>query len=158
MTLPFTLPDWLPWWVTLVVVVPALLFLLAFLFMPFSVFGVKTRLEGVEARLDEIQGEIRSLALRLPERLERYERDPRAIEPAPRRWAEDDRPPIPPASRPRRPVEDRSPAAPRRADTGERLPAPQPPYERLVEDRPPPPPTRRVDPARGREEPRLGPR
>ncbi len=35
--------------------------------MPFSVIGVKGRLEGVEARLDEIQGEIRSLALRLPD-------------------------------------------------------------------------------------------
>jgi len=147
MTLPFTLPDWLPWWVTLVVLVPALMFLLAFLFMPFSVFGVKGRLEGVEARLDEIQGEIRSLALRLPERLERYERDPRVIEPPPRRWAEDDRPPIPPASRP---------PAPRRAEYDDDTPVP---FARPVEDRPPPPPTRRVDPSRGgRAEPRLGPR
>ena len=61
------LPDWLPWWVPILVLVPALLFALAFLLMPFSVFGVKGRLEAVEARLDEIQGEIRSLALRLPE-------------------------------------------------------------------------------------------
>ena len=131
MTYPFTLlPDWVPWWVAFVVIVPAILFVLAFLFMPFSVFGVKGRLEAVEARLDEIQGEIRSLALRLPERLERFERDPR-VEPAPRRWApEEDRPPIPPA-----------------------------PYERAMEDRPPPPPNRRVDPSRGgRAEPRLGPR
>ena len=35
--------------------------------MPFSVFGVKGRLDGVEARLDEIQAEIRALSLRLPE-------------------------------------------------------------------------------------------
>jgi hypothetical protein len=156
MTLPFTLPDWLPWWVTLVVIVPALLFLLAFLFMPFSVFGVKGRLEGVEARLDEIQGEIRSLALRLPERLERYERDPRALEPPPRRWAEDDRPPIPPAARARPPVDERPPPPPSRPAYDDRLSAP---YERMVEDRPPPPPSRRVDPPRGgRAEPRLGPR
>ena len=67
MTLPFTLPDWLPWWVPIVLLVPALLYALAFLFMPFSVIGVKGRLEVIEARLDEIQGEIRSLALRLPE-------------------------------------------------------------------------------------------
>lgn len=67
MTLPFTLPDWLPWWVPLVLVVPALLYALAFLFMPFSVIGVKGRLDVIEARLDEIQGEIRSLALRLRE-------------------------------------------------------------------------------------------
>jgi hypothetical protein len=67
MTLPFTLPDWLPWWVPIVLLVPALLYALAFLFMPFSVIGVKSRLDVIEARLDEIQGEIRHLALRLPE-------------------------------------------------------------------------------------------
>ena len=66
MTSPLPLPDWVPWWVHLVVLLVALLFGLAFLFMPFSVFGVKARLEGVEARLDEIQGELRSLALRMP--------------------------------------------------------------------------------------------
>lgn len=67
MTLPFNLPDWLPWWVPLLLLVPALLYVLAFLFMPFSVIGVKGRLDVIEARLDEIQGEIRSLALRLRE-------------------------------------------------------------------------------------------
>ena len=41
MTLPFTLPDWVPWWVSLVVLVPVILLGLAFLFMPFSVFGLK---------------------------------------------------------------------------------------------------------------------
>ena len=58
-----------------------------FLFMPFSVFGVKGRLEAVEARLDEIQGEIRSLVLRLPgsrRTIRRLSRD-------------HPRPPIPPA-------------------------------------------------------------
>ncbi len=67
MPIPITFPDWMPWWLQLITVVVAILFGLAFLFMPFSVFGVKSRLESVEARLDEIQGEIRSLALRLPE-------------------------------------------------------------------------------------------
>ena len=67
MTLPFTLPDWLPWWVPILLLVPALLYALAFLFMPFSVIGVKGRLEAIEARLDEIQGEIRHVALRMPE-------------------------------------------------------------------------------------------
>jgi hypothetical protein len=60
------LPDWLPWWVPLALLVPALLWALSFLFMPFSVFGVKSRLELIEARLDEIQNEIRHVALRLP--------------------------------------------------------------------------------------------
>src|ERR1700754_3069839 len=68
MTLPFTLPDWLPWWVPIVLLVPALLYALAFLFMPFSVIGLKSRLEVLEARLDEIQGEIRHRPRRRPER------------------------------------------------------------------------------------------
>ena len=68
MTLPIAVPDWLPWWAAVAILVPILLYLLAFLVMPFSTFGVKGRLDLVEARLDEIQGEIRSLALRLPDR------------------------------------------------------------------------------------------
>ena len=67
MTSPLPLPDWVPWWVHLVVLLAVLLFGLLFLLMPFSVFGVKARLEGIEIRLDEIQGEIRNLALRLPD-------------------------------------------------------------------------------------------
>ena len=67
MTLPFAVPDWLPWWVPLVMLVGALLYGLALLVMPFAVFGVKARLEAIEFRLDEIQGEIRSLALRMRE-------------------------------------------------------------------------------------------
>jgi hypothetical protein len=67
MTFPPTLPDWLPWWLALVIAIPVAIYVLALLAMPFSVFGVKGRLEGVEARLDEIQGEIRSLSLRLRE-------------------------------------------------------------------------------------------
>ena len=61
------LPGGLPWWLTLAILVPLALYALLFLAMPFSVFGVKGRLEAMEARLDEIQEEIRSLSLRLPE-------------------------------------------------------------------------------------------
>src|SRR5579863_9608681 len=102
MTLPFTLPDWLPWWVPIVLLVPALLYALAFLFMPFSVIGVKSRLDVIEARLDEIQGEIRHLALRLPETgraadyAEIYAPEPTV---QPRRAPQvSPRPPIPPAT------------------------------------------------------------
>ena len=127
MTLPFALPDWVPWWVSIVILVPAILLLLAFLFMPFSVFGVKGRLEGVEARLDEIQGEIRSLAMRLPERAARADYDPHPMDVEPQRWAEGQRPPMPPRA-----------------------------ISRPDLDRPPPPPNRRVDPPRGdRSEPRF---
>jgi hypothetical protein len=96
----FAFPDWVPWWVPMVLLVPALLYALAFLFMPFSVLGVKTRLEVIELRLDEIQQEIRHLALRLPV-------GPREVDfeevyaPAQRTSRREplvsDRPPIPPA-------------------------------------------------------------
>ncbi len=68
---PVTLPEWMPWWMAAAILVPAVLFLLAFVLMPFNVFGLKGRLDVIEARLDEIQGEIRALALRLPELPER---------------------------------------------------------------------------------------
>jgi hypothetical protein len=61
-----TLPG-LPDWTGLVVLLVLLLVGLAYLLMPFSVFGVKGRLDQIEAQLDEIQTEIRTLALRLPE-------------------------------------------------------------------------------------------
>jgi hypothetical protein len=102
MTLPFAVPDWLPWWVPIVLLVPALLYALAFLFMPFSVIGVKSRLEVIEARLDEIQHEIRHLSLRLPEVSrapdydEIYAPEPRAETRRERPVVT--RPPIPPAS------------------------------------------------------------
>lgn len=67
MTSPLPLPDWVPWWVHLVILLALLFLALMLLLMPFSVFGTKSRLEAIEIRLDEIQAEIRGLALRLPE-------------------------------------------------------------------------------------------
>jgi hypothetical protein len=57
----------LPEWTGLLILIVGLLCAAAFLMMPFSVFGVKARLEALEVQLDEIQAEIRSLALRLGE-------------------------------------------------------------------------------------------
>ena len=57
----------LPEWSGLVVALLLLMAAIAFLLMPFSVFGVKGRLESLEAQLDEIQDDIRALAMRLPE-------------------------------------------------------------------------------------------
>ena len=100
MTLPFALPDWVPPWVPVVVLVLALLWGLAFLFVPFSVLGTRSRLEAIEARLDEIQGEIRSLALRMPEPGPIRAIETHYAEPPPRRPPDMDalplRPPIPP--------------------------------------------------------------
>ncbi len=67
MPIPLSFPDWVPWWVQLLVFVALILLGIAFAIMPFSVIGTKSRLDLIEARLDEIQGEIRNLALRLPE-------------------------------------------------------------------------------------------
>ena len=100
-----SLPAWVPWWVPMVLLVPLALWGLAFLFMPFSVLGVKTRLEVIEARLDEIQEEIRQLALRLPagQREMDFEEVYAPIQqppPPPRREPQvATRPPIPPAAR-----------------------------------------------------------
>ena len=57
----------LPDWVGLILLVVLALVALAYLLMPFSVFGLKGRLEAIEAQLDEIQTEMRSLAARMPE-------------------------------------------------------------------------------------------
>lgn len=120
MTLPFTPPPWLPWWAVLVLLVVALLWGLAFLMVPFSVIGVKARLEGLEARLDELHAEIRTLALRLPEAApmimafdEGYTPPLAPRDPAPAAMPR--RPPVPPPRAPvRREMETPPPRPPRR--------------------------------------------
>ena len=93
MTSPLPLPDWVPWWVHLAILLAAGLFVLLYFAMPFAVFGVKARLEVIEIRLDEIQAEIRSLSLRLPEPAGM---DDAYVPTAADRYAAA-RPPIPPA-------------------------------------------------------------
>ncbi|MBX9698721.1 MAG: hypothetical protein K2X74_04755 [Acetobacteraceae bacterium] len=55
----------LPAWTGLLALLLLALVGLAYLLMPFAVFGVKGRLETLEAQLDELQAEIRALSLRL---------------------------------------------------------------------------------------------
>jgi hypothetical protein len=57
-----TIPG-LPPWVALVLLVAIAVSLLAFLAMPFAVFGVKSRLEAIEAELADLRMEVRALAL-----------------------------------------------------------------------------------------------
>lgn len=100
MTLPFQLPTWIPWWLFFAALALGVLYVLAFLVMPFSVFGLKGRMEGIEARLDEIQMEMRRLTLRLPDLPGngQFEEEPLALPLPPGRWAAETRgPPIPPA-------------------------------------------------------------
>lgn len=91
----------LPDWSGLVALLLLLLVGLAYLLMPFAVFGVKGRLELIEAQLDEVQAEIRGLALRLSDAPRRAMTSDDWMEtPAPRRTAEEPQPrhgpPIPP--------------------------------------------------------------
>lgn len=55
----------LPDWANLVVLVLGLMIALAWVLMPFSVFGVKGRIEALETRLEVIHEEIRQLNIRL---------------------------------------------------------------------------------------------
>lgn len=80
MSLPFTLPNWLPWWLPLIVLLPLLLYLLVFLLMPFSVFGLKGRLEAIEVRLDDLSQEIRHLSAGLSSSLPTAAFDEQAYE------------------------------------------------------------------------------
>ncbi len=142
-----TLPDWVPWWVPLVLLLPALLYGLAFLFMPFSVIGLKSRLEVIEARLDEIQQDLRILSVRGPAaRVETVEYDDVYVPaPPPVRRAEREipveRPPIPPASH-----------ALYDEDATDDRPPPPPHTRPVRRAEPPPPPIQRQEP---RTEPRL---
>ncbi len=70
MTLPFSLgtvplPDWLPWWVPALLLVPLGLYLLLALLVPFGTFGVKSRLDDIEVQLEELRADVRALAIRL---------------------------------------------------------------------------------------------
>ena len=56
-----TIPG-MPSWVTLVLLVAIAVSILAFLAMPFAVFGVKSRLEAIEAELADLRMDIRTLA------------------------------------------------------------------------------------------------
>jgi hypothetical protein len=94
-----TIPG-LPSWVGLVILLAIGVSLLAVLAMPYAVFGVKSRLEAVEAELADLRTELRAV-LRQPGTTARatveddYVAPPRRAEPsfAP---PEPTRPPVPP--------------------------------------------------------------
>ena len=122
MTLPFDFPDWMPWWLQLLVVVVGALVALALAMMPFSVFGVKSRLETIETQLDEVQAELRALVMRLPEPgREPYDAPALLRAAAPREPPRPAAPPpIPPASwEAEPPLEVRSPTLRAAARVGE---------------------------------------
>jgi hypothetical protein len=77
------LPAWLPSWSLLLLALPVLLYALVFLGMPFSVFGVKGRLESLEARVEALTDEIRVMNMRkvgvIPEELPEFGRMKAAV-------------------------------------------------------------------------------
>ncbi len=101
----WTLPDWMPWWIQLAILMIAILFGFALLMMPFAVFGLKSRLELIEAQLDDVHAELRMLGTRLPEVARRpmrpAEQEPVTEEITPRPTPARPRPqpvPVPPVS------------------------------------------------------------
>ena len=85
----FPLPEWVPAWAVIAVLVPAALYLALFLLMPFQTFGLRGRIRELELRIDALHEELRGMTLRLPERgMDPYD------DPPPRAA-----PPIPPAPR-----------------------------------------------------------
>ncbi|MCW8305849.1 hypothetical protein AruPA_02260 [Acidiphilium sp. PA] len=115
MTLPFTLPSWMPEWLGLILLLIGLLYALAMLAMPFSVFGVKSRLEAIEERLDQVQEELRILTMRLPEPLRGVAIDETPYDPLPRsaaaHYESARRAPAPPPEPYREPIGRARPAA-----------------------------------------------
>jgi len=84
-----SLPDWLPWWAVVALLVPVALYFALFLLMPFSTFGLRARLRDLELRIDALHEELRGMTLRLPARgMDPYDDLPPMGEP-----------PIPPAPR-----------------------------------------------------------
>lgn len=55
----------LPEWTGLLALLLLLVIALAFVLMPFAVFGLKGRLDAIEAQLDALTAEVRALALRV---------------------------------------------------------------------------------------------
>ncbi len=93
-----TIPG-LPEWSGVAALVALLLVGLAYLLMPFSVFGVKGRLDALEAQLDEIRDEIRGLSIRLSDGPRRVTGEDWVDPPSRARNAESQprvNPPIPP--------------------------------------------------------------
>lgn len=60
-----TIPDWLPLWVQFLILGLALVILIAFLLMPFAVYGVKGRLREIELQLADMQASLRVMTMRL---------------------------------------------------------------------------------------------
>ncbi|MDI2090745.1 hypothetical protein [Commensalibacter oyaizuii] len=66
-------PEWIPWWLQLTIVGIIVIFGICFLLMPFSVFGVKSRLTYIDHQMEDIQAQLRVLLKRMPDGRDRME-------------------------------------------------------------------------------------
>ena len=142
--MPFALPAWMPAWMLLLLAVPVMLYVLAFLLMPFSVFGVKARIESLEAQIDSLHEDLRTMSVRasggLPpsvSNFDKYDDVPNfgRLKNSQRGYSE----PVAPPAR----------VAPKAAPVPTPMVAPAPmaqPRERLVSPPLPPRPARRTEP------------
>lgn len=69
----FFFPEWIPWWLQLAIVGVIVIFGICFLLMPFSVFGLKSRLTYLDHQMEDIQAQLRVLLKRIPDARERLE-------------------------------------------------------------------------------------
>ncbi|MDR3523749.1 MAG: hypothetical protein P4L66_06560 [Acetobacteraceae bacterium] len=86
------LPADLPWWAALAILVPVAIYALLLLAMPFSVFGLKSRLDQIEGQLGDIREELQAIAARLPARGQAPPANLRAAQTAPEHMPEAARP------------------------------------------------------------------
>jgi hypothetical protein len=66
--MPFPFSDWMPWWLQLTLLILGALFAFVWLLMPFAVFGVKGRLDALALQIEDLQAELRVLAVPPEER------------------------------------------------------------------------------------------
>lgn len=102
-----SLPDWAPPWLGPVLMILGALFALAFLIMPFSVFSLKSRLDQIEIKLEDMHAALRSLQVDRPVRSRMFE-EPSDKYPV--------RPPIAPAPQMERAPPPRAPVREQRAE------------------------------------------
>jgi hypothetical protein len=93
-----TLPDWAPAWLGPVLFIFGALFALAFLLMPFTVFSLKSRLEQIEMKIDELHADLRAVAPAEPIAPRRAAQS--WVEPTPAPQPQHYAPPPPPAYAP----------------------------------------------------------
>lgn len=79
MTIPW--PEWLPGWAQVLVLMAGLLFAILWMLVPFAVIGVKGRLDALAMQIDDLQAELRVMAVSGASSATRDEAETAASEP-----------------------------------------------------------------------------